>query len=71
LKDVTKKDLERILTEALVQGKLVGSIKKWAMQNPPPDTGFDVWDDIFLDGEDGEDGEPLPPYIDPDIDLNN
>ena len=69
MKDITKEELEAILTKALVQGKLVGQIKKWSMEKPPPDTGFDdfsLWNDIFLDDED--DG-PFPPYIDPDIDL--
>ena len=60
-KKVSREELERILTEALAQGKIVGSIKKWSMQNLPPVTGFDdfsLWDDMFLDGEDEE---PLPP----------
>ena len=68
-KKISKEKLEQILSEALAQGKLVGSIKKWSLKNPPPDTGFDdifLWDDIFLDGEDEE---PPDSYIDPDIDL--
>ena len=66
-KKISKKKLGRILSEALAHGKLVGSIKKWSLKNPPPDTGFDdlsLWDDVFLDREDEE---PPDSYIDPDI----
>jgi hypothetical protein len=56
MKKITRKDLERILTEALKKGR------KKKLPKPRPVEGF----------EEDDEGpwEPPPNYIDPDIDMN-
>jgi len=55
---MTEKDLKRILANALVIGKVVGSRKKKKPPKPRPVEGFEddtfLWDDFPLDDEDEE-----------------